>query len=627
MCGIVGIVGDPGALACLTFDLSAAVAALVHRGPDDNGLYQNRDRGIYIGHTRLAVIDVSLQARQPMHSATKDFIIAFNGEIYNFKELFLQHCHGDPQVNTNSDTAVLLSLLQRYGYSTLDLLNGMFAFAAVDLRKNEVLLARDRFGEKPLYWMQLPGAVAFASELRTLKALKLLNTRDIDHHAMAIYQAMGSIPPPYTIYRDVYCLQPGSYLIFKNGRCTAEGRYWTLEDCGTEKPGRQNDPEGTLEKLRAAVRSRMVSDVPVGLFLSGGYDSSSILALCQDIQQPPAKILCVDFEEKEFSEYPQAQRIARYFGRDVERCVLTEKDFAEGLQPFFRSMDQPTTDGYNTFFVSRAAYAIGIKVWLSGVGGDEFFGGYPSFRRLSPLSALSRIGQLIVPKLFIDAVTPKLHDWLRWSRFLHMFDKGDADVRAFQYCRQLIPWRNVGALMKASVRKDISKLPELIDSCFPILDKVSDSFSAASILESGVYMRSQLLRDIDNFSMAHSIELRAPFLDHRLYHHVMRLKTILKREPNVLKPLLARSLQQCLPSPFLSGPKRGFTFPVEKWLRGYLKRSFEEIVFDHSNSDFYDIQNIKAMWNAHQRGRIHWSIPWTVFAFCFWRMEQSANTQ
>jgi asparagine synthase (glutamine-hydrolysing) len=632
MCGIVGIAGDPGMVARLTFDLSAALTSLGHRGPDDSGFHQDRKQGIYLGHTRLAVIDVSDQARQPMYSEAKDYIVAFNGVICNFKQLYQKYCTIDKRLNNRSDTAVLLNLLQQHGHSILHLLNGMFAIVAVDLKKNQILLARDRFGEKPLYWMQLQGAIAFASELRTLRVLGLLNGRNIDNRALGIYHALGSIPPPFTIYRGVQAVLPGSYLIFKNGRRVKEERYWTLQDSILEhhKEGLTRTVESkvtTLEILREAVRSRMVSDVPVGLFLSGGYDSSALLALCHDIEHPPSKALCIDFEEKQYSEYPQAQQIARFFGMEAERCVLTENDFKEGLFSFFRSMDQPTSDGYNTFFVSRTGRALGIKVWLSGVGGDELFGGYPSFRRLTHLRILSHIGQMLFSNALLDFIAPKLQNRFRWSRVVHMFDKGDATVRAFQYCRQLIPWRNVCVLLKRPLRDEISELPKLIDTCFPVISYKCDSFQAASILESGVYMRSQLLRDMDNFSMAHSIELRAPFLDHRLYHHLMGMKRSLKCDSNMIKPLLVQSLHDVLPQTFLSGPKRGFTFPVEIWMQGFLKQSFEEVVFDHSNSDFYDVENIRSMWEAHKRGQIHWSVPWNIYAFSRWRIEHSANAQ
>jgi asparagine synthase (glutamine-hydrolysing) len=632
VCGIVGIVGDPVAVARLSFDLSSAVAGLGHRGPDDNASYQDRERGIYLGHTRLAVIDISAQARQPMLSKGGDYILAFNGEIYNFKELHQTYGAAGHGVNSRSDTAVLLNLLQQFGHCGLDLLNGMFAFGAVDVNAHQVLLARDRFGEKPLYWMQLPGAVAFASELHTFRTLGFVSGHDIDLRAVGIYQALGSIPPPYTIYRGLQAVMPGSYLVFRDGCCIKQGRYWAPEAL-TKAHGSKSIADlnasgrGTFEKLRAAVRSRMVSDVPVGLFLSGGYDSGSLLALCHDSRHPPAKLLCVDFEEKEFSEYPQAARIARYFGMDVERCVFTEKEFAAGLPSFFRCMDQPTADGFNTFFVSRAGRDLGIKVWLSGVGGDELFGGYPSFRRLSYLRFLSCIGQKLVAGTVLDRIAPMLQERYRWSRLLHLFDSGETAIRAFQCCRQLIPWRNVLPFFKQGVGDELSTLPDVIDSCFPSLDHVNDSFQSASILELCVYMRSQLLRDLDNFSMAHSIELRAPFLDHRLYHHLMGIKQTVMRDPRQLKPLLVRSLSGILPQPFLSGPKRGFTFPVEKWMQGFLKRSFEEIVLDPSNSDLYAFNHVKSMWDAYRRGKIHWAIPWNVYAFSRWRIEHGANAQ
>ncbi|MGH8604684.1 MAG: asparagine synthase (glutamine-hydrolyzing), partial [Gammaproteobacteria bacterium] len=400
--------------------------ALRHRGPDGEGAFR-RD-WLTLLHTRLAVIDTSTAAAQPMLDQSGRYVIVFNGAIYNYAELYRKYCPQDGSVNGKSDTAVLLHLASTHGSECLPLLDGMFAFAVVDLSRRSLFFARDRFGEKPLYWLRQGDRFLFASEIRALRALSPDQDWILDHESQAIFHMIGSVPAPRTIYQNVLALAPGGWLESDPDKGLRLKSYWNLSiDQHQIGLGPVDTQEGVRETQRCllkAVESRMVADVPVGVFLSGGYDSSAIVGLLAAGRHRASTALCVDFEEARFSESKYAEITSRHYDQPVSRHVITGEEFIDGLPQFFASMDQPTSNGYNTYFLSRAAAQLGVKVWLSGVGGDELFGGYPFFQRIGRLKALSRMLQLFLPSGIVDALGRSHCPSLRQSRLIHLADTG-----------------------------------------------------------------------------------------------------------------------------------------------------------------------------------------------------------
>lgn len=622
MCGFVGFHSHHRPPSGIDERLSAGLDAIRHRGPDGEGLFRTPWLGM--AHARLAIIDPGETAHQPMVDRGGRFAVVFNGEIYNYRELYVRYCEDDPTVNGQSDTAVLLALYKRFGTACLELLNGMFAFAVADLEAETLFLARDRFGEKPLYWARHNDMLLFGSELKALKVLASEHSWGLDHESIALFHMMGSIPPPKTIYRQVHALRPGCWLRVTNHGDIVEGSYWSLErltastDAVAAELAHDALVEGTRARLLQAVESRMVSDVEVGLFLSGGVDSGALLGLLNAQKRTPVAALCIDFPNAAHSEFEMAKVTAEHFDGRLHRRVISAETFLAGMDAFFSAMDQPTGDGYNTFFVSGAARQLGIKVWLSGVGGDELFGGYPFFHRITRLHRLTRALQHAVPTRFVDGGAPLLFRNLRIARLLHLADGGDAYTRAYQVCRNPVPWRNALMVLAPSLRASVREINDTMDGFYPYTGRAQDDFQRATVLESSMYMRAQLLRDMDNFSMAHSIELRAPYLDHRLFEYVIRCPQSDKRQAGRIKPLLADALPLPLPRGIAQQTKRGFTFPVEEWLKQHLSRSFEAHVMDRRNEGLYDRQTVARLWNGYREGAVHSSVIWNLYAFARW---------
>jgi len=617
MCGFAGFrdlrSGQPAA-SCL----DAALAEIRHRGPDGEGKLLVDEFGF--AHARLSIIDLTDAARQPMVDSTGRFVLLFNGEIYNYRELAKAYFPDDHSLNRDSDSAVLLAMYARYGRECLHHLNGMFAFAVVDLAARSVFLARDRFGEKPLYWVNTADCIAFSSELGALRRLMPEADWSIDPEALLLYHAIGSVPAPYTIYRAARALQAASWMTFDAQGRYDHGTYWGIAK--HHFPPFVNRADAIAEckgHLLNAVSSRLVSDVPVGVFLSGGLDSGSILSLSHSLGTDVPEALCIDFPDPRFSEYPLAAQTAERFGARLHRSLVTPAEFNDNLDNFFRSADQPTTDGFNTHFVSMHAKQMGIKVWLSGVGGDELFGGYPSFRRMTRLTRLSTALQHIplsaLGRRLIERWLPHRH---RWARLANLARPGDPALRAYQSLRNTIPAGMVTDLLSLRMQLQADHALHVVDGIYPDSAACTDDFQRASLFETTVYMASQLLRDIDNFSMAHSIEVRAPFLDHRLFEFAYGLPQTFKSEAGRLKPLLLDALVQPLPQTIASQPKRGFTFPIETWLRHDLASGFESYVLDPQNADFWDLEAVRRLWQAHLAGRVHWSVPWQFYAFARW---------
>ena len=554
MCGIAGILaGAPDVHA----NAAAAMGtALAHRGPDDAGLWRSQpgaDPPVSLVHRRLAIQDLSLGGHQPMPSACGRWQLVFNGEIYNQHTLRRELERQGHRFRSSSDTEVLLQLLIRYGTAALQRLRGMYAFCFWDSHEQRALLARDPYGIKPLYLWQGPGGqLLFASEVRALLASNLI-PRQLDVAALAGFLASGSVPEPRTLVASITSLPAGWLGEWQAGR-------WQLQPHWqpSYSPGLPLNPSDqialTRQALAASVEAHQLSDVPVGLFLSGGLDSSALLALAGGQR---ITTLSIGFQEAAYDESDRAAAVARYFSSRHVPLQLTAARTAELLPAFLAAVDQPSIDGFNTYCVSQLAHEQGLKVVLSGLGGDELFGGYASFRKIPRLLALHRSLGPARGAVARWLERSRQHQRLRLAAFL----RGPATVAAAHRClRGLFSPKEVVLLLKHW------GLPEAADNdqggLEPGSNRCPAQADAIAWLESSRYMGQQLLRDSDTYSMAHGLELRIPFVDARLFRELAPLpaSTRLARGKQLLQEAVPE-LRKALPPV----AKRGFSFPFGVW--------------------------------------------------------------
>lgn len=619
MCGFVGLIENTtSSRKDYRPILDNSVLQIKHRGPDSQKTYS--ENGIHLGHARLSIIDLSPTGEQPMFDFQNENIIVFNGEIYNYEELYKKYCPKDGTVNGDSDTAVLLYMFKKFGKNCLDYLNGMFAFAIINIKSRDIFIARDRFGEKPLYWIIGDFGIAFSSELKALKTLINDRTWEIDMDSHFLFLTNGYVPAPKTIFKNVHALSAGTWAI-KQGERVEQGAYWTLGKTYASKRKElsklnyQEVIEQTKPRLLNAIKSRLVSDVEVGLFLSGGIDSGTILGASQEVGSQIQKAIIIDFEEKGYSEYKSAKITANYYNNELQRITVNENGFEETLDDFFNFMDQPTVDGFNTFFVSKAAKQVGLKVWLSGVGGDELFGGYPSFKNFGKRKKMSSIVGGLVPDFFLEKMNGKIgSNNFKLSRLFHLLLSSNKEIRTYRSLRSAIPFYNADTLSSVNQKNDLS----LIDNFYKGYSKDYDDFQLSSFFETNLYMRHLLLRDIDNFSMAHSLEIRAPFLDYELFDFVFSLPQAMKQNGKRVKPLLVDCLNNKLPVAITDQPKKGFTFPVDKWTKQAIQPIIESTIFDPYTIDFWNKDYLKKVWSLFLEGKMNWNVIWTIFVFNKW---------
>lgn len=568
MCGIFGFVTRSQAEAS-RLDPEAARRALAHRGPDDSGHYDGDVAGAHctLVHTRLSIIDLSSGGHQPMPSGDGRYQVVFNGEIYNHAEVRAELESLGVRFRSSSDTEVLIEAYARWGASALERFRGMFAIAIWDTRLGTLFLARDRLGIKPLYVADLPsGGIAFASELRALLAAGAA-PRKLSREGLRSYLTWGSVAEPLTMVEGVRALLPGTHATWRGGQLH-ESTYWVLRPGPTVQLSFDEAVEFVRPVLREAVKLRLVSDVPVGVFLSGGIDSSVLATLASQASGGKVQAFTVAFDEKELSEAEQAAELARELGCPHHVTLLRAESLSGEVANALSALDQPSSDGINTYLVSKAVSGAGIKVALSGLGGDEVFAGYSYFRQFA--------GALRVAGVFPRAAQTWLAD-PRLGRVLGrrssqvaklgaMLGAGSAVSGAYLGMRGMFTPPQVDALLGECGTLGGGSEALLVAS----RDAELDPLSLYSALELSNYLRNTLLRDADAMSMAHALELRVPLLDHRLVEAVVPLAGSVKLSARGNKPLLTGCVPE-LPSMVRGRPKRGFVLPFERWLRGPLR--------------------------------------------------------
>ncbi len=626
MCGIFGIVARGGSFAPDL--LERAKRTLAHRGPDDSGTViidcglADQDQ-VGFAHTRLSIIDLSPLGHQPTQDPSTGNWIVFNGEIYNFRDLRRDLETAGIEFRSQSDTEVVLAAYRVWGEDCLIRLRGMFAFALWDAQKKRLVLARDPMGIKPLYYHQSKSNFLFASEVRALLQTDLV-PRKVDSAGALSYLAFGSVYEPWTIVEGVRAVPPGHVLTVER-RTVSLREYWSpLHSAtgSTEEQGRNGAGMGHLPGiLRDAVLSHLVSDVPVGVFLSGGIDSSSLVAVLSQ-NGVRANTFSLIFREEEFNEGQYSRAVARRFGTEHQEIPISEDDTLAVLPDGLRAMDQPTIDGINTFLVSAKTRATGVKVALTGLGADEMFAGYSNFRRVPRMESLAarwkRLPSLARRPLAASvAMVAGSSD--RTRKLAELACRKGSSVHPYFLARALFARAEQTALFPTG---EYAGAQQALDDALreSIEDSAAlDPVNRVSYLESRWYMRNTLLRDSDFMSMSHGLELRVPFLDRALVEACFRIPGKKKVQGKLPKGLLLASLGVDLPMEIVNRPKRGFTLPFERWLRGEMRPVVEKELLKHDiDQTSLSPSAVQGVWNRFLAGETSWSRPWSLFVLKRW---------
>ncbi len=650
MCGIAGFL-DPGLRwGSENIDkLAEAMASTIaHRGPDDCGSWVDRHAGVAFGHRRLAIVDVSPAGHQPMSSFNDRFVTVFNGEIYNHRELRREL--GERAWRGHSDTETLLAAIECWGLrKTLVRSVGMFALAVWDRQERALTLARDRMGEKPLYYGWQHGAFLFGSELKALRAHPACGS-EIDRDALALFMRHQYIPAPYSIYRGIRKLTPGTMLTLGPAHAGAgllpdPEAYWSLRETvaeATASPFEGDDAEAIAElrrRLTEAIGLQQLADVPLGAFLSGGFDSSLVVALMQAQSSRPVKTFTIGFHEQRYNEAHHAKAVANHLGTDHAEMYVTARQAQEVIPGLPRFYDEPFADSSQipTYLISRLARQH-VTVALSGDGGDELFGGYT---RYGNAGRLWRRMQALPPRLRdtiargLTAVEPDvLTGWL--APLLAAMGRGTSvpagervsALAAALRCRHDVDFYR---LMISHWRSPLGVVPGAREvptvfagaPAWPALTSFEERLMYADAL---TYLPDDILAKVDRAAMAESLETRVPFLDHRVVELAWRLPLSMKMRDGEGKWIVRQLLYTHVPKPLVDRPKKGLGVPVGEWLRGPLREWAESLLSVDRLEDggLLCPGPIRARWQQHRSGRYDWSDSlWAVLAFQAWRADHT----
>lgn len=585
MCGIAGTFG----LAEREV-IDRMSAAQAHRGPDDAGLYLDPVHQIALGHRRLSIIDCTPAGHQPMSYAANRYWITYNGEVYNFAEIRTDLEKKGYTFSSQTDTEVILAAYVEWHTACLERFRGIFAFAIWDRDEQQLFLARDHFGVKPLYWAQVNGIFLFASEIKGMLASGLI-TKQLDRQAIWDYLSLASVPPPRTILADVSALLPGHCMVVENDHVKIE-QYWDLQKSpnsdrmfpSTELPECKMELRQLLEE---STRLNMVADVPVGAFLSGGVDSTAIVALMSQHISQPLKTYSVGFisKNKHISELPWAKIVAERFGTDHTEILVSGEDVATEFDRLIEAIDQPSGDGVNTYFVSKATRT-DVTVALSGLGGDELFAGYPQFARFTQAERLLSQGSRLITKATRRVGNLLPGRWRQWLQFL-----GDAPPDRHASIRCLYNEAQKENLTSSELGSTCSLQP-IVMAYMRYLRPELDVIARTTYVEAKGYMAHTLLRDTDAMSMAHSLEVRVPLLDHVLAEFAFRLPANLKLDGHNTKVLLKDALHDLVPTGIIQRPKMGFELPMGQWLSDSLRPIINDVLSTSQAQEIFSFSTL-----------------------------------
>jgi asparagine synthase (glutamine-hydrolysing) len=643
MCGIAGF-WSTKTLDQQPIEILARMGGmLAHRGPDDSGTFYDDSAGLGMAFRRLSIIDLSAAGHQPMASASGRYVIVFNGEVYNYQEI--QAELGIEKWRGHSDTEVMLEAIERWGVeAATQRFVGMFAFALWDREQRVLYLVRDRLGIKPLYYGHVNGQFVFGSELKSMRQFPGFENR-IDRNNLALYMRFNYVPAPHSIYEGIFKVKPGHILtVASGGKEIGQKAFWSALSVAKNGLAHRldGDDQEIIEKLHqellSAVRLRMIADVPLGAFLSGGIDSSVVVALMQSQSSRPVKTFTIGFHEDAYNEATHARRVAKYLGTEHTELMVTPRD-AMDVVPLLPSMyDEPFADPSQipTHLVSKLARQH-VTVALSGDGGDELFCGYPRYELLGSLwnvlgkvpAAAARVMAKVVhaiPPARIDQALGwlPLPNALRPSpghKFHKLADLSQLDAGSI-YMQALSQWPKpqeivLGSTEPATVRDDMAEIQWL-----------SDPQEMAMLTDLTHYLPDDILTKVDRASMSVSLEARVPILDHRVVELAWRLPMHLKVRKGKTKWALRQVLYRYVPRELVERPKMGFGVPIDSWLRGPLREWAEDLLSPESlkRTGYLAVEPIRAKWSELLSSSRNWQyLLWTALMFQTWLAENSGS--
>ena len=599
--------------------------ALIHRGPDAEGAFVLNN--VQLGHRRLSIIDVSQNSNQPFISSDENYVIVFNGEIYNFKSLKNQLT--DYSFRTQSDTEVVLAAYIKWGEKCVNFFNGMFAFAIYNKHKNDLFIARDRLGIKPLYYFYSNDVFIFSSSLKSILSTGLVEKK-MSQNGLVDYLRYQTVHAPDTIIENIKVLMPGCLAKINEEDGLVIREFWNITTFfQTTKGGEAEVHAAIKNKLSESVEMQLVADVPFGAFLSGGIDSSLLVGLMAQAHDKKVDTFSVVFKETEFSEQEYAKLVADKFKTNHHEIELTVRDFRDLIPEALSFMDHPSGDGPNTFVVSKKTREAGIKMAISGLGGDELFCGYSIFNQIPTLQAKKWLRSFPayargpMASLYRSLKKTVAADKIAQIMTLENFDTEDI----YQYYRQVFLDEQVAKLLNKSV------LTRNV-----VFDSVSDligykqtgwylpKLSRISVAEISTYMQNVLLRDADQMSMANSLEIRVPFLDHELVELAMGIPDNIKN-PITPKKILTDIYGDFLPKEVYQRQKMGFVLPYDTWLKNDL-RSFCQTKIDYlKTTGHFNAHELDKLWNCFLNGskRITWSRIWPLVVLANWMQQNNVR--
>jgi asparagine synthase (glutamine-hydrolysing) len=638
MCGIAGFWTPSSPLSDAGAALRRMTGAIAHRGPDAEGYWQDAEAGLYLGHRRLSIIDLSTAGSQPMVSASGRWVITFNGEIYNFQDVRAELEDDGVRFRGRSDTEVLVEAIDRWGVETAVRKSaGMFAFAVWDRQARRLILVRDRVGEKPLYYARHGRSVLFGSELKALRVHPDWRN-DIDRSSVALFLRHNYIPAPYSIYTHVRKVRPGCIVTIEANRTQTERVYWSMADaavqgCGSPFAGSPSEAIDELERrLSDVIREQMTSDVPVGAFLSGGVDSSLIVALMQKTGARRVKTFTIKFDEPSFDESDHAAAVGRHLGTDHTEVLMTAGD-ARGVIPSLPAIyDEPFSDSSQipTYLVSQVARSE-VKVSLSGDGGDEFFAGYPRYAQTLALRRRLAATPLVLRRLAAHALSAFPPG--AWNRLMK------SAPRALRR-RGVLQGDGLHALSEVLRQETVESTYRRLVTHWPDPERVTGAAEHPTLLteltawppaasplhrlmylDAVTYLPDDIFVKLDRASMAVGLESRVPLADHRIVEFAWSLPADLLFGHERGKFPLRGILERYVPTALTERPKKGFAVPLADWLRGPL-RSWGEALLDRRRLDtegFFDARVIRTKWEEFQSGAGPWHfLLWDVLTFQAW---------
>lgn len=615
MCGIAGIFNFEQDAIVSTATIDRMCQVIRHRGPDDQGVYCQGQIGL--GSRRLCIIDLST-GHMPIHNEDSSVWVVFNGEIYNFQSLRSRLENRGHRFYTVTDTEVLVHLYEEHGIDFVDHLRGMFAIALWDVNRRRLVLVRDRLGIKPLYYHCEANRAVFGSELKCVMQVPDLRPT-IDLNSVNQYLSLGFVPDPQTIFAGVKKLPPGHMMVAEAGNIAVR-KYWKLpwpEE--SNAPAEDECCAQLVELLRESVKMRLVSDVPLGALLSGGLDSSTVVALMSQFTDRPVKTFSIGFAEEDFNELPKARQIARHFGTDHHELAVKPEaaQMAEGLMGYF---DEPFGDpsAVPTYLVSQLARE-SVTVALSGDGGDEIFAGYTRYPEARRQKVFDWLPSPLRRKVLLP-LSDRLPYGAYGKRYLRRMSLDDGLARYLDGA--VLPYVTKNQLVSNEFREQV----EVLDSCSE-LGKSFRNGKKRSMLDSILYLDTttglpgDILTKVDRMSMAHSLEVRVPLLDHVLVEYVAKLPMRYKLRGLTTKYIFKKAFGPLLPDEILNGPKRGFAIPLRHWFAGELHDFLRDILFDSRamQRGYFRPAFLETLVNEHATGRRdHSYLLWSLMALEVW---------